>query len=249
MSASGGRRNRLVAGDFNLPWRSSRYSHRTAEGPRPARMTSSLEADAFSKLRQEMVENQIRLRGIADSRVIEAMLRVPRHEFVHANYRMQAYEDHPLPIGAGQSISQPYIVASMLEALELRPTDRVLEVGTGSGYVTALLALLAAEVFSIERHASLAEQAETVLNSLGYKNVRMFVGDGSQGLPQYAPFDAITIAAATPELPETLVGQLSEGGRMIVPVGSAESQQLQLIRIQNGRPQIFPQIGRASCRE
>jgi protein-L-isoaspartate(D-aspartate) O-methyltransferase len=201
-------------------------------------MTFSLEADSFSKLRQEMVENQIRLRGIVEPRVLEAMLRVPRHEFVHENHRAQAYEDHPLPIGAGQTISQPYIVASMLAALELKPTDRVLEVGTGSGYVTALLGELAAEVFSIERHAPLAEEAGKILNGLGYKNVQIFVGDGSQGLPQYAPFDAITVAAAAPELPETLLGQLSEGGRMIVPVGSAESQQLQLIRIRNDKPQI-----------
>ncbi|MBZ5678805.1 MAG: protein-L-isoaspartate(D-aspartate) O-methyltransferase [Acidobacteriia bacterium] len=185
-----------------------------------------------------MVDSQLRARGIVDARVLSAMRRVPRHEFTPECYRDQAYEDHPLPIGEGQTISQPYIVASMLEALELRPEDRVLEVGTGSGYVTALLAELAAEVFSIERHATLADEARRVLSSLGYTNVKFIVGDGSQGFPSSAPYDAITVAAATPEPPPLLLWQLAEGGRMIVPVGPPDAQQLQLIRIQNGQPQI-----------
>jgi protein-L-isoaspartate(D-aspartate) O-methyltransferase len=185
-----------------------------------------------------MVETQLRSRGLADERVLAAMLHVPRHEFVPAQNREQAYEDHPLPIGEGQTISQPYIVGSMLEALELRSTDRVLEVGTGSGYVTALLAELAAEVISLERHAMLAQEARRVLFSLGYSNVKIMVGDGAQGFPPGAPYDAITVAAAAQELPEALLAQLREGGRMIVPVGLPDTQQLQLIQIQDGRPVI-----------
>ena len=202
-------------------------------------MKAAYQADPFATLRQRMVESQLRARGITDQRVLDAMLRVPRHEFIPQRYRDQAYEDHPLPIGEGQTISQPYIVASMLDALELKPEDRVLEIGTGSGYVTALLAELAAEVFSIERHASLAEEARKVLSRLGYANVKVIVGDGAQGSPRCAPYDAITVAAAAPELPRPLLLQLAECGRMIVPVGPPETQQLQLIRMQNGRPQIF----------
>jgi protein-L-isoaspartate(D-aspartate) O-methyltransferase len=202
-------------------------------------MTAAYQPDPFATLRQRMVQSQLRARGISDERVLTAMLDVPRHEFTPERYRDQAYEDHPLPIGEGQTISQPYIVASMLEALELHPEDRVLEVGTGSGYVTALLAELAAEVFSIERHAALADEARHVLSSLGYTNVKVIVGDGSQGFPPGAPYDAITVAAATLELPQPLLLQLAEGGRMIVPIGPPDSQQLQLVRIENGHPQVF----------
>jgi protein-L-isoaspartate(D-aspartate) O-methyltransferase len=187
---------------------------------------------------QQMVAVQLRDRGIADQRVLSAMLRVPRHAFVPERYQGQAYEDHPLPIGEGQTISQPYIVASMLEALALQPTDKVLEVGTGSGYVTALLAELVAKVYSVERHAPLAADAQEKIAELGYQNVEIVVGDGSRGLPQHQPFDAIIVSAAAPQLPETLVSQLREGGRMIIPVGSPEHQQLQLIRLQNGVPLI-----------
>ncbi|HUO25599.1 MAG TPA: protein-L-isoaspartate(D-aspartate) O-methyltransferase [Candidatus Aquilonibacter sp.] len=190
--------------------------------------------------RLRMVELQLRSRGIADQRVLEAMLRVPRHQFIPEGNRPEAYEDHPLPIGEGQTISQPYIVALMLEALEILPTDRVLEIGTGSGYVTALLAELAAEVYSIERHVSLADGARNILATLGYENVRVLVGDGSLGLPEGAPFDAILISAAAAAIPQTLLTQLNEGGRMIVPVGALDAQQLQLIRIRNGRPMIVP---------
>jgi protein-L-isoaspartate(D-aspartate) O-methyltransferase len=201
-------------------------------------MTAAYQPDAFATLRQRMVQSQLRARGISDERVLTAMFDVPRHEFTPERYRDQAYEDHPLPIGEGQTISQPYIVASMLEALELHPEDRVLEVGTGSGYVTALLAELAAEVFSIERHAALADEARHVLSSLGYTNVKVIVGDGTLGFLPGAPYDAITVAAATLELPQPLLSQLADGGRMIVPVGPPDSQQLQLVRLQNGRPQI-----------
>ena len=188
--------------------------------------------------RHLMVDSQLRDRGISDPRVLDAMLRVPRHEFVPQQYRVQAYEDHPLPIGDGQTISQPYIVALMLDSLQLRPTDKVLEVGTGSGYVTALLAELAAQVFSVERHPALAESARQVLAALGYTNVRVFTGDGTVGLPDVAPFDAIMVSAAAPNLPLTLLTQLRELGRMIIPIGTYDSQQLQFIRMIDGRPVI-----------
>jgi protein-L-isoaspartate(D-aspartate) O-methyltransferase len=185
-----------------------------------------------------MVDSQLRARGIADARVLDAMLRVPRHEFVPEELREQAYEDHPLPIGDDQTISQPYVVAVMLESLQLSPTDTVLEIGTGSGYVTALLAELAAQVFSIERHAGLASKARTVLPQLSYANVHVFTGDGTLGLPTHAPFDAILISAAALDVPPALLCQLREGGRMIIPVGSSDSQQLQFIRMHNGQPVI-----------
>ena len=182
-----------------------------------------------------MVESQLRARGIADERVLDAMSRVPRHEFTAGRYRDQAYEDYPLPIGEGQTISQPYIVALMLEALSLTRADRVLEIGTGSGYVTALLAELAAQVVSLERHTVLADEARELLACLGYMNVKVMAGDGSQGYPECAPYNAIIVSAATPEVPSALLEQLAEGGRMIIPVGQEDSQQLQLIHMRNGR--------------
>jgi len=201
-------------------------------------MNLSAEAALFSILRLRMVEMQLRERGIRDERVLGAMTRVPRHEFTPQGYRNQAYEDHPLPISKGQTISQPYIVALMLEALALTPGDKVLEVGTGSGYVTALLAELAAQVVSVERHATLADEAREVLDRLAYANVRVIAGDGGQGFPACAPYDVIIVSAAAPDVPHALLGQLAEGGRMIIPVGPADSQQLQLIRMHNGKPQI-----------
>jgi protein-L-isoaspartate(D-aspartate) O-methyltransferase len=196
------------------------------------------EYDPFLIPRQEMVAQQLRGRGISDQRVLDAMLRVPRHVFTPERYREQAYEDHPVPIGEGQTISQPYIVASMLQALTLRPTDKVLEVGSGSGYVTVLLAELVAQVFAIERHAELATHARETIAKLGYRNVEIVIGDGSQGLPQHQPFDAIIVSAAAERPPGALLSQFAEGGRMIIPVGGAEAQQLQLIRMQDGVPQI-----------
>ncbi len=185
-----------------------------------------------------MVRKQLAERGIRDLHVLDAMRRVPRHEFVPESFQQDAYEDHPLPIGEGQTISQPYIVAAMLEYLAPQTAERVLEVGTGSGYVTALLSLLSAEVYSVERHAQLAISAESTLHRLGYRNMKIRVGDGSQGWPEYAPFDAILVSAATPEMPPALFAQLREGGRMVVPVGPPSSQELQLIRKVNGRPEI-----------
>lgn len=201
-------------------------------------MTASADTSGFSILRQRMVDSQLRGRGIVDERVLNVMSRVPRHEFALNPDRHQAYEDHPLLITQCQTISQPYIVALMLEALALRSADRVLEVGTGSGYVTALLAELAEQVFSVERHAALADPARELLARMGYINVRVLVGDGTLGLPECAPYDAILVSAGAPQVPPALLAQLAEGGRMIMPVGMPDSQQLQLIRMENGQPQI-----------
>jgi protein-L-isoaspartate(D-aspartate) O-methyltransferase len=192
----------------------------------------------FASQREAMVRTQLAERGIGDLRVLAAMCEVPRHEFVPETFRHDAYEDHPLPIGEGQTISQPYIVAAMLEHLALQGTDRVLEIGTGSGYVTALLSLLCAEVYSVERHAQLAALAESTLRRLEYRNVKIRVGDGSQGWPEYAPFDAILVSAATPEMPPALFTQLREGGRMVVPVGPPFSQELQLIGKVSGQLEV-----------
>jgi len=191
--------------------------------------------DAFATDRQNMVDFQLRARGIRDERVLRAMARVPRHEFVTESFWNQAYEDHPLPIGEGQTVSQPYIVALMLEVLALSPTDKVLEIGTGSGYVAALLAELSAEVYSVERYPDLAQEAEERLARLGCKNVKVLVGDGSEGLPAHAPYDAILVSAAAPQIPPALVTQLRSGGRMVVPVGPPNVQELQLIRNQDGK--------------
>ena len=197
-------------------------------------MNREIQPERFATGRQFMVAEQLRARGISDDRVLDAMARVPRHEFVAEEYRTQAYEDHPVPIGEGQTLSQPYIVAIMLESLSLTGSERVLEVGTGSGYQTALLAELSREVYSIERHAALAHSAQEVLRQMGYSNVHVVVGDGSQGLPEKAPFDAIIVAAAAPRIPPAMFEQLREGGRMVVPVGPAHAQELQLVRKQNG---------------
>jgi len=201
-------------------------------------MTSVADDAPLAALRSRMVGCQLRGRGIADERVLQAMGRVPRHEFVAEGDRDQAYEDYPLPIGAGQTISQPYMVGLMLEELELTPTDRVLEVGTGSGYATALLAELAAEVVSVERHPSLAARATELLARLGYANLKVIVGDGALGFPPAAPYDAILVSAAAPAVPPALLAQLAEGGRMVIPVGLSDSQQLLLIHMQEGQPHI-----------
>jgi protein-L-isoaspartate(D-aspartate) O-methyltransferase len=201
-------------------------------------MDAPSQRDYFQAERERMVRTQLAERGIREVRVLDAMSRVPRHEFVPETLRQEAYQDHPLPIGDGQTISQPYIVAAMLEHLALQATDRVLEVGTGSGYVTALLSLLCAEVYSVERHAQLAALAESTLHRLGYRSMKIRVGDGSQGWPEYAPFDAILVSAATPEMPPALFAQLREGGRLVVPVGPPSSQELQLIGKIGGEPEV-----------
>jgi protein-L-isoaspartate(D-aspartate) O-methyltransferase len=201
-------------------------------------VTFPFQRDSHQQQREAMVRMQLADRGIRDAHVLDAMRKVPRHEFVPESFQSDAYEDHPLPIGEGQTISQPYIVAAMLEHLALQAGDRVLEIGTGSGYVTALLSLMCAEVYSMERHAQLAALAESTLQRLEYRNVKIRVGDGSQGWPEYAPFDAILVSAATPEMPPALFTQLREGGRMVVPVGPLFSQELQLIGKVGGQPAV-----------
>src|ERR1700720_1428956 len=208
-------------------------------------MAPESKVDSFLGQRRSMVESQLRARGIRDERVLGAMFRVPRHEFAPEEYREQAYEDHPIPIGEGQTLSQPYIVAIMLEALALDAWNTVLEIGTGSGYQTALLAELAKQVYSVERHASLARGAQTRLARLGYTNAEVLVGDGSQGLLARAPFDAIVVSAAAPQIPPPLFEQLREGGRMVIPGGRAHAQELQLVRKQAGKPLV---AGLEGCR-
>jgi protein-L-isoaspartate(D-aspartate) O-methyltransferase len=165
-----------------------------------------------------MVERQLRQRGIEDERVLAAMGEVPREEFVPDRHRRRAYADSALPIGEGQTISQPWIVAAICQALELRGDERVLEVGTGSGYSAAVLSRLAAEVVSVERHKSLADEARAILDSIGADNVDVVVGDGSRGVPERAPFEAIAVHATAPAIPRTLLAQLGEGGRLVVPI-------------------------------
>jgi protein-L-isoaspartate(D-aspartate) O-methyltransferase len=179
--------------------------------------------------RLEMLEKQLRRRGINDEKVLAAMDAVPRHGFVPAEFRERAYEDAPLPIGDGQTISQPYIVAAMTAALRIKATDRILEIGTGCGYQAAILSRLGKEVFSVERRPKLAAEASKRLGELGYANVHVHCGDGTLGLQEFAPFDAILVAAAAPSVPKPLLAQLAEGGRMILPVGDEENQVLQLI--------------------
>jgi protein-L-isoaspartate(D-aspartate) O-methyltransferase len=188
-----------------------------------------LEKKEYAVQREEMIEKQLRRRGIQDAAVLAAMAAVPRHEFVSEDVRAHAYDDLPLPIGSGQTISQPYIVAAMTAALHLQPGDRVLEIGTGCGYHAAVLSRLAKEVFTIERRPELASSASARLVRLGYSNAHVHCGDGTLGLPEFAPFDAILVAAAAPAVPKTLLAQLAEGGRIILPVGGAEHQELQLI--------------------
>jgi protein-L-isoaspartate(D-aspartate) O-methyltransferase len=199
-------------------------------------MDADLKSDPFFEQRQAMVAVQLRRRGIHDERVLWAMERVPRHEFVAPAFWGKAYDDDPVPIGEGQTVSQPYIVAYMLEALRIDPDHRVLEVGTGTGYQAALLGELAREVVTIERHARLAETARRNLAGLGYSNVMVVHGDGTQGYPQRAPYDRIIVAAAAPHIPTSLWDQLSAGGRMILPLGSTGVQEVVLVRKDHGEP-------------
>ncbi len=186
------------------------------------------EEERFSTQRQRMVDEQLVSRDIRDRRVLEAMRRVPRHHFVPEEYQHLAYSDGPLPIGSGQTISQPYIVALMTQLLKLKEEDKVLEIGTGSGYQAAILAYLTAEVHTVERHVSLAKQAANKLKELGLTNVYVHVGDGTLGWSDSEPYDAILVTAAAPEVPRTLLEQLGDGGRLVIPVGGRFSQFLQL---------------------
>jgi protein-L-isoaspartate(D-aspartate) O-methyltransferase len=182
--------------------------------------------DEFAAARLAMVQDQIRKRGVTSERVLRACACVPRHEFVPDEFRADAYADKPLPIGEDQTISQPFMVGAMTEALELDGFERVLEIGTGSGYQSAVLSLLSREVISIESHTSLALAAQERLGRLGFANVHVHNGDGSAGFLDAAPYDAILITAAAPEIPPLLTGQLREGGRLVAPVGGQENQEL-----------------------
>lgn len=189
----------------------------------------------FESDRDSMVDLQIVARGVHDLRVLETMRAVPRHCFVQPDYRYLAYTDGPLPIGNGQTISQPYIVALMSELLQLKGDEKVLEIGTGSGYQAAVLAQLAREVHTIERHANLARYAAAILEQLGMANVHVHVGDGSLGFQEHAPYTAIMVTAAAPNVPDTLLTQLDDGGRLVIPVGSRGSQYLERWRRQGDR--------------
>jgi protein-L-isoaspartate(D-aspartate) O-methyltransferase len=198
---------------------------RTEEASQPE-LSQTLEED-FEERRLRMVETTIEQRGVTDVQVLEAMRRVPRHVFVPSDVRNLAYGDHPLPIGYGQTISQPYIVAWMTELLELKPGEKVLEIGTGSGYQAAVLAELeGVEVYSIEIVPELAEIAANRLEDLGYGEVEVMQGDGYYGWPEYAPFEAIIVTAAPDHLPAPLVGQLTEGGRLVIPIGPPGGYQM-----------------------
>jgi protein-L-isoaspartate(D-aspartate) O-methyltransferase len=188
----------------------------------------SADHQGFAEARLAMVERQIRRRGIASTRVLEAMRSVPRHEFVPVDLQSEAYADKPVPIGAGQTISQPFMVAAMTEALGLTGSERVLEIGTGSGYQAAVISLLARDVFSIESNTPLALAAQQRLVRLGYSNVYVHNGDGSVGFADAAPYDAILVTAAAPTIPPLLAGNLREGGRLVIPVGPRENQELLL---------------------
>lgn len=189
----------------------------------------------FQNLRDLMVDTQLIPRGIKDERVLKVMRKVPRHLFLDESQWFRAYDDMALPIGEGQTISQPYMVAIMTELLELKGDERVLEIGTGSGYQAAILCELSREVYSIERVQTLSERASNVLRSLGYENIHLRVGDGTLGWPEEAPFDRMIITAACPEIPEPLIDQLSEGGMIVAPVGERFSQILLRVRNEKGR--------------
>lgn len=210
-----------------LSWRKTRLTRAPESG-------EAKPNDDFAISRKRMVRDQLIARGIRDERVLSAFLKVPRHRFVEEGLRPMAYNDHPLSIGQRQTISQPYIVAYMLEALALKPNERVLEVGTGCGYQTAILAELVEQVYSIERISGLLLKARSALKSLGYRNIHLKLGDGTLGWPEQAPFDAIIVAAASPQVPRPYLDQSSENGRFILPIGGEMAQELVLYRKEAG---------------
>ncbi len=221
-------------------------------------LTSAEEDDTYPQLRKKMVRTQLESRDIADKEVLEVMGKVPRHLFVAPRYRRQAYEDYPLPIDEGQTISQPYIVALMTQHLQLKKGEKVLEIGTGSGYQAAVLAHLTDHVYSVEIREKLAEKAADVLEKLGYKQVKVKWGDGYFGWEEQAPFDAIIVTCAANHVPPSLLKQLKEGGRLIIPVGSTlYFQTLTLITKIKGKPKVkhilgvrfVPMVGEAQKRK
>lgn len=189
----------------------------------------------YQKLRRQMVEEQLIPRGIHDERVLATFGEVPRHRFVPKEFLGSAYADHPLPIGEGQTISQPYMVALMTESLQLSGRERVLEIGTGSGYQAAILAEIAKEVYSVERFEALAKRAKDTLLTLGFSNVKVKVGDGTLGWEEFSPYEAIVVTAGAPSIPQPLVDQLKEGGRMVIPIGGDFSQMLTLVTKSGGK--------------
>lgn len=213
----------------------------------------------FAELRERMVRRQIAARGIRDTAILDAFRKVPREAFVSPDYARDAYDDHPLPIEAGQTISQPYIVAVMIEAAEIRRRDRVLEVGAGSGYAAAVMSCIADEVIGIERHPDLVEVARRRLKRLGYDNVRIVEGDGTRGCPEEAPFDAILAAASGSHIPPPLVAQLAPGGRLVMPIGDpggiqklvkvTKQEDGVLLRSDLGEVRFVPLIGEEGWRE
>lgn len=185
--------------------------------------------------RERMVKEQIVARGVENIKVIQAMKKVPRHLFIDKTYYHQAYNDYPLPIGQNQTISQPYMVASMTELLELKGDERVLEIGTGSGYQTAILALLCSKVYSVERISELTRKARLTLKQLGFSNINLIVRDGTLGWPEFAPYNGIIVTAGAPEIPDALIEQLANNGRMVIPVGNEASQTLNFVEKHKGR--------------
>jgi protein-L-isoaspartate(D-aspartate) O-methyltransferase len=208
-------------------------------------MAQKISGDSLTAARERMVQTQLVARGISDPKVLYAMGKVPRHLFVEEALQSQAYGDFPLPIGDQQTISQPYIVAFMTEALGLTGEEKVLEIGTGCGYQAAILAELAPEVYSIERLYTLASRARQILGSLRYFNVKIKVGDGTLGWPEEAPFDAIIVTAAAPGIPRPLLDQLAMGGRLIIPVGDRNSQVLDVV---HKTPEGLEHDYRGGCR-
>ena len=197
--------------------------------------SQEFQSDSFEKKRDRMVLEQIELRGVNDRAVLKAMRKVPRHKFVPDIYMEYAYNDYPLPIGEEQTISQPYIVAYMTAALKLEPSDKVLEIGTGSGYQAAVLAEICDSVYTIEIFESLGNKALKLLNSLHYDNIKVKIGDGYKGWPEFSPFDVIIVTCSPSEIPQALIDQLEEGGRMIIPVGLKNNQNLVLLKKKNGK--------------
>ncbi|TNF56778.1 protein-L-isoaspartate(D-aspartate) O-methyltransferase [bacterium] len=209
----------------------------------PSEETANPSDSREKKQRRDMVTNQIMRRGVGDKRVIDAMAKIPRHRFVDESQRERAYNDHPLPIGEGQTISQPYIVALMTEKLKLKSSDRVLEIGTGSGYQAAVLAEIVQEVYSIEIREKLVQRADSLLKNLGYKNIRTKYGDGYFGWEEHAPFDAIIVTAAANHIAPPLIRQLKDGGRLIIPLGSTRYHQTLTLVTKKGEDLDVQQMG------